>query len=113
MLKALHLGSVELEAGCVRVRPIAVYFQALWWRKIDYITLTRTRMAPSASKQKRLAEKAAKKSAGINGGDVASTSTSTPAGSVNGGSTPLTSVSAANSTDDLSTMAKLNLATER
>jgi ATP-binding cassette subfamily F protein 2 len=72
-------------------------------------------MAPSASKQKRLAEKAAKKSAGVNGGD-GSTSTSTPAGSVNGGSvfnTPLTSMSAANSTDDLLSMAKLNMATDR
>jgi ATP-binding cassette subfamily F protein 2 len=72
-------------------------------------------MAPSASKQKRLAEKAAKKSAGISGGD-ASTSTSTPSGSVNGGSvisTPITSMSAANSTEDLMSMAKLNIATDR
>ncbi|KAF8226945.1 P-loop containing nucleoside triphosphate hydrolase protein [Tricholoma matsutake] len=71
-------------------------------------------MAPSASKQKRLAEKAAKKNAGIAGST--SPSTSTPAGSVNGGSainTPLTSVSAANSTDDLTSMAKLSIATER
>jgi hypothetical protein len=42
-------------------------------------------MAPSASKQKRLAEKAAKKASG---GD-ASTSTSTPAGSTNGMSFPV------------------------
>jgi ATP-binding cassette, subfamily F, member 2 len=71
-------------------------------------------MAPSASKQKRLAEKAAKKAAAGNGD--ASTSTSTPTGSVNGGSsanTPLTSMSAATSQEDLTSMAKLNLATER
>ncbi|KAF9011871.1 P-loop containing nucleoside triphosphate hydrolase protein [Cyathus striatus] len=71
-------------------------------------------MAPSASKQKRLAEKAAKKS--FQGTDP-STSTSTPAGSVNGASTPLTSMSGVNSkvgsTDDLSAMAKLSLATDR
>ncbi|SJL02414.1 probable iron inhibited ABC transporter 2 [Armillaria ostoyae] len=70
-------------------------------------------MAPSASKQKRLAEKAAKKAAG---GTGASTSTSTPSGSVNGGSsvnTPITSMSAATSQEDLTSMAKLNLATER
>ncbi|KAK0499662.1 P-loop containing nucleoside triphosphate hydrolase protein [Armillaria luteobubalina] len=70
-------------------------------------------MAPSASKQKRLAEKAAKKAAG---GTSASTSTSTPSGSVNGGSsvnTPITSMSAATSQEDLTSMAKLNIATER
>lgn len=65
-------------------------------------------MAPSASKQKRLAEKAAKNS---------SSSKTTPAGSVNGGSTPLTSVSANGSTEDLvdaaEQMKKLNLATDR
>ncbi|TFK31884.1 P-loop containing nucleoside triphosphate hydrolase protein [Crucibulum laeve] len=70
-------------------------------------------MPPSASKQKRLAEKAAKKSAG---GD-ASPSTSTPAGSVNGASTPQTSLSGmhskAGSSEDLSTMAKLSIATDR
>jgi ATP-binding cassette, subfamily F, member 2 len=69
-------------------------------------------MAPSASKQKRLAEKAAKKAAG---GD-ASTSTSTPTGSVNGSTgvnTPLTSVSAATSAEDLTSMAKLKIATDR
>lgn len=69
-------------------------------------------MPPSASKQKRLAEKAAKKNAGLGG----STSTSTtPAGSTNGSAinTPMTSMSAANSTDDLTSMAKLNLATDR
>jgi ATP-binding cassette subfamily F protein 2 len=67
-------------------------------------------MPPSASKQKRLAEKAAKKNAGLG------SSTTTPTGSVNGGSatnTPLTSMSAANSSDDLTSMAKLNIATER
>ena len=72
-------------------------------------------MAPSASKQKRLAEKAAKQSAKNKGTD-ASTSTSTPTGSVNGGSsvnTPLTSMSAATSQEDLSAMAKLQIATDR
>ncbi|KAL4076473.1 P-loop containing nucleoside triphosphate hydrolase protein [Scleroderma yunnanense] len=69
-------------------------------------------MPPSSSKQKRLAEKAAKKAAKQSG---ATTSTSTPAGSVTGSTanTPLTSVSAANSTDDLTSMAKLQIATER
>ncbi|TFK99008.1 P-loop containing nucleoside triphosphate hydrolase protein [Pterulicium gracile] len=67
-------------------------------------------MAPSASKQKRLAEKAAKKSAG---GD--STSASTPNGSVSNTTTntPLTSRSAAGSQENLSSMAKLQLATDR
>lgn len=66
-------------------------------------------MPPSASKQKRLAEKAAKKSAsGVN----------TPSTSTNGGgSTPLTSLSANGSTEDLvdaaEQMKKLNLATDR
>lgn len=69
-------------------------------------------MAPSSSKQKRLAEKAAKQSAKLSG---ATTTASTPAGSVTGSAinTPLTSVSAANSTDDLTSMAKLQIATER
>ncbi|KAG1776121.1 P-loop containing nucleoside triphosphate hydrolase protein [Suillus placidus] len=68
-------------------------------------------MPPSASKQKRLAEKAAKQSARLNG----TTSTSTPNDSVPGSMshTPLTSVSAANSTDDLTSMAKLQIATDR
>ncbi|KAJ6578581.1 P-loop containing nucleoside triphosphate hydrolase protein [Mycena sp. CBHHK59/15] len=68
-------------------------------------------MAPSASKQKRLAEKAAKKSAGGEG----STSGTPTTGSRNGSSanTPLTSLSAANSSEDLISMAKLNLATDR
>ncbi|KAA1466723.1 hypothetical protein DENSPDRAFT_791628 [Dentipellis sp. KUC8613] len=71
-------------------------------------------MAPSASKQKRLAEKAAKQ-ASKNNGTTASTSTSTPAGSAPGSSvnTPLTSMSAATSQEDLTSMAKLQIATER
>ncbi|KAF9068505.1 P-loop containing nucleoside triphosphate hydrolase protein [Rhodocollybia butyracea] len=67
---------------------------------------------PSASKQKRLAEKAAKKASG---GD-ASTATTTPTGSVNGSTgfnTPMTSVSAATSSEDLTNMAKLKIATDR
>ncbi|KAI6013654.1 P-loop containing nucleoside triphosphate hydrolase protein [Pisolithus microcarpus] len=69
-------------------------------------------MAPSASKQKRLAEKAAKQSVKQSG---TTTSGSTPTPSVTGTTTntPLTSVSAANSTDDLTSMAKLQIATER
>ncbi|KAG6908093.1 hypothetical protein DXG01_006184 [Tephrocybe rancida] len=69
-------------------------------------------MAPSASKQKRLAEKAAKKNAGITDGTSPST---TPSGSTNGSAinTPMTSMSAATSTEDLSAMAKLNIATDR
>ncbi|KAF8076986.1 P-loop containing nucleoside triphosphate hydrolase protein [Lyophyllum atratum] len=70
-------------------------------------------MPPSSSKQKRLAEKAAKKNAGLGG--TASSST-TPSGSTNGGSainTPLTSMSAATSAEDLTSMAKLSLATDR
>ncbi|KAF9644776.1 P-loop containing nucleoside triphosphate hydrolase protein [Thelephora ganbajun] len=68
----------------------------------------------SASKQKRLAEKAAKQSAKQKA-SVSSTATSTPTGSVDGSSanTPLTGVSAAGSTEDLSAMEKLKLATER
>ncbi|THV07023.1 P-loop containing nucleoside triphosphate hydrolase protein [Dendrothele bispora CBS 962.96] len=70
-------------------------------------------MPPSASKQKRLAEKAAKKAAKEGGVATPSTSTNTPTGSVNGGSTPLTSVSASNSNEDLTSMAKLQIATDR
>ncbi|THH31095.1 hypothetical protein EUX98_g3092 [Antrodiella citrinella] len=75
-------------------------------------------MAPvSASKQKRLAEKAAKQSANKKGGiqDDSTTNTSTPTGSVNGSSvnTPLTSVSAATSQEDLLSMSKLQMATDR
>ncbi|KAG2073359.1 P-loop containing nucleoside triphosphate hydrolase protein [Suillus decipiens] len=68
-------------------------------------------MPPSASKQKRLAEKAAKQSLKNNG----TTSTSTPNDSMPGSvsHTPLTSFSAANSTDDLTSMAKLQIATDR
>ena len=72
-------------------------------------------MAPSASKQKRLAEKAAKTAAKAAKNADGTTSTSTPTGSVNGGSsmnTPLTSQSAATSVDDLS-MAKLQIMTDR
>ncbi|KAF7432522.1 hypothetical protein PC9H_004463 [Pleurotus ostreatus] len=72
-------------------------------------------MAPSASKQKRLAEKAAKRSAGVANGSSTADGSSTPSGSRNGSSvnTPMTSLSAATSTDDLSAMAKLSLATDR
>ncbi|VDC06174.1 unnamed protein product [Peniophora sp. CBMAI 1063] len=70
-------------------------------------------MAPSASKQKRLAEKAAKQAA--KGGTDASSATPSASVSKNGSSvnTPLTSQSAATSQDDLLSMAKLNLATDR
>ncbi|KAH9179737.1 P-loop containing nucleoside triphosphate hydrolase protein [Lactarius sanguifluus] len=72
-------------------------------------------MPPSTSKQKRLAEKAAKQAAKANtvGSSVTS---STPPGSTNGGSsinTPLSSLSAATSQEDLTSMAKLQIATER
>jgi ATP-binding cassette subfamily F protein 2 len=67
-------------------------------------------MAPSASKQKRLAEKAAKASA-------KGSSVSTPAPSSTGGSTPMTSLSANGSQENLADaqeqMRKLNLATDR
>lgn len=70
-------------------------------------------MPPSSSKQKRLAEKAAKQAAKQH--SETATSASTPTGSAFGSAvnTPLTSMSAANSTDDLSSMAKLQIATER
>ena len=71
-------------------------------------------MPPSASKQKRLAEKAAKGTLKAKG---TATSESTPGGSENGNSnpsTPLTSLSANASTEDLKTsMAKLAIATDR
>ncbi|KAJ3478266.1 hypothetical protein NLI96_g9876 [Meripilus lineatus] len=74
-------------------------------------------MPPSASKQKRLAEKAAKQAAKSKGAkDTASTPTgTTPSGSTNGSATntPLTSLSAATSTEDLTSMAKLQIATDR
>ena len=75
-------------------------------------------MAPSASKQKRMAEKAAKQAAKVKGGDstTTGTSTTTPSGSVNGDSsvnTPMSSRSAATSTDNLNAMEKLQIATDR
>ncbi|CAA7269795.1 unnamed protein product [Cyclocybe aegerita] len=73
-------------------------------------------MAPSASKQKRLAEKAAKKNAAV-AGTTDDSPSGTPSGSVNGASTPLTSMSGVNSkaasTEDLMSMARLNMATDR
>jgi len=70
-------------------------------------------MAPSASKQKRLAEKVAKASSKGGGSDSTPvTSPNTPAGT-NGKNTPLTSLSAAASTDDLTGMQKLAIATDR
>lgn len=72
-------------------------------------------MPPSASKQKRLAEKAAKQAAKSNNINSSVTS-STPTGSTNGGSsinTPMSSLSAATSQEDLTSMAKLQIATER
>lgn len=68
---------------------------------------------PSASKQKRLAEKAAKQASKIGIND--STTGSTPTGSVTGSTsnTPITSMSAATSQEDLNSMAKLQIATER
>ncbi|CAE6432293.1 unnamed protein product [Rhizoctonia solani] len=72
-------------------------------------------MPPSASKQKRLAEKAAKAASRVNKGS--STGTPGDTASVNGSSlnTPLTSVpgSVNASTDDLTSMAKLAIATDR
>jgi ATP-binding cassette, subfamily F, member 2 len=77
-------------------------------------------MPPSSSKQKRLAEKAAKASANQKGGGSLGTDTTTPSGSVNGGSsvgtpggTPLTSLSVNASQEDLTSMAKLAIATDR
>lgn len=71
-------------------------------------------MPPSASKQKRLAEKAAKKAAQVGGADGSTnTGTSTPTGSGSVASTPMTSLSANTSTNDLSSMAKLQIATDR
>lgn len=90
--------------------------QSIQDQSIRHPSFIQTTMPPSASKQKRLAEKAAKKNAGVAGDD--SPSTSTPAGSVNGGaSTPLTSMSGLNSKtgsqEDLTSMAKLSMATDR
>ena len=71
-------------------------------------------MAPSASKQKRLAEKAAKQAAKVKDG-VADERASN--GSVTEGSskadTPMTNTSAATSVEDLNSMARLNLITDR
>lgn len=70
----------------------------------------------SASKQKRLAEKAAKQAAKANANAADfSVSSYTPPGSTGGSSlnTPLTSLSAATSQEDLTSMAKLQIATER
>jgi hypothetical protein len=88
------------------------FFRSSAYRLIFVLT---TAMPPSASKQKRLAEKAAKQAAKANSADF-SVSSSTPPGSTNGGSslnTPLTSLSAATSQEDLTSMAKLQIATER
>jgi ATP-binding cassette subfamily F protein 2 len=70
---------------------------------------------PSASKQKRLAEKAAKASAKKAAGGSTETGTSTPTESPYGSgvSTPLTSRSAAGSQEDLMSMAKIRKAVER
>ncbi|ELU45331.1 ATP-binding cassette (ABC) transporter [Rhizoctonia solani AG-1 IA] len=77
--------------------------------------LRHNKMPPSASKQKRLAEKAAKAAAKGNKGS--STGTPGDTASANGSSinTPLTSVpgSVNASTDDLTSMAKLAIATDR
>ncbi|KAJ2925818.1 hypothetical protein H1R20_g11281, partial [Candolleomyces eurysporus] len=77
-------------------------------------------MAPSASKQKRLAEKAAKQSAKLKDKEAGTaTGSSTPTGSATGtgASTPLTSMSGAASKnvsqEDLLSMARLNLVTDR
>ncbi|KAK1220557.1 ABC transporter ATP-binding protein arb1 [Marasmius sp. AFHP31] len=74
-------------------------------------------MAPSASKQKRLAEKAAKQAAKGGGSSTGTPLSSSAPGSQNGSSvnTPLTSRSAATSQEDLAitSMKKLNMATER
>jgi len=70
-------------------------------------------MAPSNSKQKRMAERAAKKSSKPNG--ATDSSSSTPALSVNGSSatTPMTNVSRNGSQDALDAMTKLAIATDR
>ncbi|KAK4056266.1 ABC transporter ATP-binding protein arb1 [Microbotryomycetes sp. JL221] len=67
-------------------------------------------MPVSASKQKRLEAKAAKAAAK---GESSATSSKPGSKSVSETNTPLTNVSANNSTDDLSSMAKLRLATDR
>lgn len=79
----------------------------------EFLSLKSVYMAPSVSRQKRLQERAAKKASSTN----PSSRISTPTGSVNGYSTPLTSNSGvpskSNSQEDLLSMARLNIATER
>ncbi|KAG8937096.1 hypothetical protein FRC03_007797 [Tulasnella sp. 419] len=70
-------------------------------------------MAPSASKQKRLAEKAAKGASkkGSSAADTASTPLDSNSAAGSSAATPITSAHA--STDDLTSMAKLAIATDR
>ncbi|CUA67846.1 putative ABC transporter ATP-binding protein C16H5,08c [Schizosaccharomyces pombe 972h-] [Rhizoctonia solani] len=72
-------------------------------------------MPPSASKQKRLAEKAAKASAKANKGSSTGTPGDTASANGSAVNTPLTSVPGSTnaSTDDLTSMAKLAIATDR
>ena len=74
-------------------------------------------MAPSASKQKRLAEKAAKNANANANAGKSSSPKSTPDPSTNGNSAPMTSLSANGSLENLADahdeMKKLNLATDR
>ena len=65
----------------------------------------------SASKQKRLAEKAARQSA--KGSSIATGSTPPDSTISSEASTPITNLSANTSKDDLSSMAKLRIATDR
>lgn len=73
-------------------------------------------MPPSASKQKRLAEKAAKGSVkAAKGGSSTGTPIDTGSANDSGANTPLTSVpgSLNASSEDLTSMAKLRIATDR
>ncbi|CAE6524658.1 unnamed protein product [Rhizoctonia solani] len=72
-------------------------------------------MPPSASKQKRLAEKAAKAAAKANKGSSTGTPGDTASANGSAVNTPLTSVPGSTnaSTDDLTSMAKLAIATDR
>ncbi|KAG8696234.1 hypothetical protein FRC08_007286, partial [Ceratobasidium sp. 394] len=72
-------------------------------------------MPPSASKQKRLAEKAAKGSAKAKAGSSTGTPADTGSANGSGANTPLTSVpgSLNASSEDLTSMAKLQIATDR
>ncbi|KAJ1309266.1 hypothetical protein OPQ81_004929 [Rhizoctonia solani] len=72
-------------------------------------------MPPSASKQKRLAEKAAKAAAKANKGSSTGTPGDTGSANESSANTPLTSIAGSVnvSTDDLSSMAKLAIATDR